>query len=64
MVFSQALIRQVESTLIFWIASNRPEVEIRNKLDISFSIKGQEIFPEEITPSLDEAVTKTNGSFW
>lgn len=50
MAFSKEHLRDIESSLTIWMAMRRPPEEIRDKLDLGYSIKGQDIFLEEIRP--------------
>ena len=50
MAFSKEHLRDIESSLTIWMAMRRPPEEIRDKLDLGYSIKEQDIFLEEIRP--------------
>ncbi|RAI84366.1 DUF3024 domain-containing protein [Algoriphagus yeomjeoni] len=50
MAFSKEHLRDIESSLTIWLALRRPDEEIRNKLDLGYTIKGQDIFLEEVRP--------------
>lgn len=50
MAFTKNQIRNIESSLTIWLALRRPPEKIRDKLDFGYSIKGQDIFLEEIRP--------------
>ena len=63
MAFSSTQIRQVESTLILWLASHRPEEEIRDKVDFGYTIKGQDIHLEEVRPIYDLLSAKMRNPF-
>src|SRR5690606_2329828 len=43
-------LRDIESSLTIWLAIRRPEEEIRSKLDLGYTITGQDILLEEIRP--------------
>jgi len=40
MAFTKEELRNLESTLLLWLATNRPEEEIRDKVDFGYTIKG------------------------
>jgi hypothetical protein len=50
MAFTKEQLRNIESTLTLWLVTHRPEEEIRKQLDLGYTIKGQDIFLEEIRP--------------
>jgi len=50
MAFSKEHLRDIESSLTIWLAIRRPEEEIRKKLDLGYTIKGQDILLEQIRP--------------
>lgn len=50
MAFSEKQLRDIESSMTIWLALRRPEEEIRDKLDLGYTIKGQDILLEEVRP--------------
>lgn len=50
MAFTKDQLRTIESSLTIWLALRRPPEEIRDQVDFGYSIKGQDIFLEEIRP--------------
>jgi hypothetical protein len=48
MAFTKEQLRNIESTLTLWLVTHRPEEDLRDKVDIGYTIKGQDIFLEEI----------------
>jgi len=50
MAFFAEQLRNIQSILTLWIVNERPSEEIRDQLDIGYSIDKQDIFLEEIRP--------------
>jgi len=50
MAFSSTLLRTIESTLTRWLALRRPPENIREKLELSYTIENQDIYLNEIRP--------------
>lgn len=63
MAFTKEELRNIESTLLLWLATNRPEEEIRDKVDFGYTIKGQDIFLEEIRPIWNQPSEKMRNPF-
>ncbi|MBN7810959.1 DUF3024 domain-containing protein [Algoriphagus sp. H41] len=50
MAFAKEQLQTLESTLTIWLAVRRPEAALRDKIDLGYTIKNQDIFLEEIRP--------------
>ncbi|MDF2156479.1 DUF3024 domain-containing protein [Algoriphagus sp. CAU 1675] len=50
MAFTAIQLRTIESILTLWKVSHRPDEEVRDKVDLDYTVKGQDIFLEEIRP--------------
>jgi len=63
MAFTKEQLRNIESILTIWLATNRPEEEIRDKVNFGYTIKGQDIFLEEIRPVWSRPLEKVRNPF-
>jgi hypothetical protein len=53
MAFSATHLREIESILTLWLVKVRPNEDIRDQVDIGYTIDKQDIYLEEIRPIWD-----------
>lgn len=51
MSFNPFHLREIQSNLTLWLEEKRPPVELRDEVDLQYTIKDQNIILEEIRPS-------------
>ena len=51
MAFNPFHLREIQSNLTIWLEEKRPPVELRDEVDLQYTIKDQNIILEEIRPS-------------